>query len=147
MNGKYINPLTDFGFKKLFGTEPNKELVIDFLSGFKTEAGRKLAYDWTDDRYKQEMSFSEFKKMVFFIRDKNSRADIMLVGFEIFGPKEIMNIYAHSEADENKTYFRFTLVGTKAKDYNLIEMNVTDSEPEKKGIYREYGFSIVVEGV
>ena len=32
MQGRYINPLTDFGFKKLFGTEPNKELVIDFLN-------------------------------------------------------------------------------------------------------------------
>jgi predicted transposase/invertase (TIGR01784 family) len=30
--GKYINPLTDFGFKKLFGTEPNKDLLIDFLN-------------------------------------------------------------------------------------------------------------------
>ncbi len=30
--GKYINPLTDFGFKKLFGTEPNKHLLIDFLN-------------------------------------------------------------------------------------------------------------------
>lgn len=30
--GKYINPLTDFGFKKLFGTEPNKILLIDFLN-------------------------------------------------------------------------------------------------------------------
>ena len=29
---KYINPLTDFGFKKLFGTEPNKVLLIDFLN-------------------------------------------------------------------------------------------------------------------
>jgi len=29
---KYINPLTDFGFKKLFGTEPNKEILIDFLN-------------------------------------------------------------------------------------------------------------------
>ncbi len=29
---RYINPLTDFGFKKLFGTEPNKELLIDFLN-------------------------------------------------------------------------------------------------------------------
>ena len=29
---KYINPLTDFGFKKLFGTEPNKMLIIDFLN-------------------------------------------------------------------------------------------------------------------
>lgn len=29
---KYINPLTDFGFKKLFGTEMNKILLIDFLN-------------------------------------------------------------------------------------------------------------------
>ncbi len=29
---RYINPLTDFGFKKLFGTEVNKELLIDFLN-------------------------------------------------------------------------------------------------------------------
>ena len=32
LKDKYINPLTDFGFKKLFGTEPNKELLIDFLN-------------------------------------------------------------------------------------------------------------------
>jgi predicted transposase/invertase (TIGR01784 family) len=29
---KYLNPLTDFGFKKLFGTEMNKDLLIDFLN-------------------------------------------------------------------------------------------------------------------
>ena len=32
LKDKYINPLTDFGFKKLFGIEPNKELLIDFLN-------------------------------------------------------------------------------------------------------------------
>lgn len=30
--GKYINPYTDFGFKKLFGEEGNKDLLIDFLN-------------------------------------------------------------------------------------------------------------------
>ena len=29
---RYINPLTDFGFKWLFGTEPNKDLLLDFLN-------------------------------------------------------------------------------------------------------------------
>ncbi|MEO0648432.1 MAG: Rpn family recombination-promoting nuclease/putative transposase [Cyanobacteria bacterium J06650_10] len=29
---RYINPLTDFGFKRLFGTAPNKALLIDFLN-------------------------------------------------------------------------------------------------------------------
>lgn len=32
LDEKYVNPLTDFGFKKLFGTEPNKILLIDFLN-------------------------------------------------------------------------------------------------------------------
>jgi len=29
---KYVNPFTDYGFKRLFGEEVNKELLIDFLN-------------------------------------------------------------------------------------------------------------------
>jgi predicted transposase/invertase (TIGR01784 family) len=29
---KYINPFTDYGFKRLFGEEANKDLLMDFLS-------------------------------------------------------------------------------------------------------------------
>jgi predicted transposase/invertase (TIGR01784 family) len=32
MTARYINPFTDFGFKRIFGTEPNKDLLIDFLN-------------------------------------------------------------------------------------------------------------------
>ena len=31
MISKYFNPYTDFGFKKLFGEEASKDLLIDFL--------------------------------------------------------------------------------------------------------------------
>ncbi|WP_020559341.1 Rpn family recombination-promoting nuclease/putative transposase [Thiofilum flexile] len=34
MNDVYLNPLTDFGFKKLFGEEPHKDLLISFLNTF-----------------------------------------------------------------------------------------------------------------
>ena len=30
--GTYVNPLTDFGFKKIFGEEPNKDILIEFLN-------------------------------------------------------------------------------------------------------------------
>ncbi|NOT60286.1 MAG: PD-(D/E)XK nuclease family transposase [Acidobacteria bacterium] len=30
--GKYLDPFTDYGFKRLFGSEPNKDLLIDFLN-------------------------------------------------------------------------------------------------------------------
>ena len=29
---RYINPFTDFGFKKIFGSEVNKDLLIAFLN-------------------------------------------------------------------------------------------------------------------
>ncbi len=29
---RYISLLTDFGFKRIFGTKPNKDLLIDFLN-------------------------------------------------------------------------------------------------------------------
>ncbi|MDR1381342.1 MAG: Rpn family recombination-promoting nuclease/putative transposase [Tannerella sp.] len=37
---KYMSPYTDFGFKKLFGTEANKDLLIDFLNQLIREQGR-----------------------------------------------------------------------------------------------------------
>ena len=47
MNGaKYINPYTDFGFKKLFGTPLNKDLLISFLNSLfdGKEVVRDLTY-------------------------------------------------------------------------------------------------------
>ena len=32
MSGVFINLLTDFGFKRIFGTEENKHLLMDFLN-------------------------------------------------------------------------------------------------------------------
>jgi hypothetical protein len=41
--GRFIDPLTDFGFKRIFGSEPNKDLLIAFLNElFK---GRKVIRD------------------------------------------------------------------------------------------------------
>ena len=30
--GRYINPFTDAGFKRIFGQEANKDLLINFLN-------------------------------------------------------------------------------------------------------------------
>ena len=37
MKAKYINPYTDFGFKKIFGEEASKPLLIDFLNALLPE--------------------------------------------------------------------------------------------------------------
>ncbi len=37
MKAKYINPFTDFGFKKIFGEEASKPLLLDFLNALLPE--------------------------------------------------------------------------------------------------------------
>lgn len=39
---RYVNPFTDFGFKKLFGEEPNKDLLLDFLNELLREQVGKI---------------------------------------------------------------------------------------------------------
>jgi len=48
LQDRYINPFTDFGFKKLFGSEPNKDLLIDFLNLFLPERHRIQDLSYTD---------------------------------------------------------------------------------------------------
>ena len=38
MKARYINPFTDFGFKKIFGEEASKPILIDFLSSLLPES-------------------------------------------------------------------------------------------------------------
>ena len=39
---RFINPYTDFGFKKLFGTEMNKDLLISFLNSLFNNSGKEI---------------------------------------------------------------------------------------------------------
>jgi len=67
--GIYINPLTDFGFKKLFGTEPNKDLLIDFLNQILPE------------RHKiKELNYSKNEQLGQHILDRKAIFDIYCVG-------------------------------------------------------------------
>ena len=42
VKARYLNPFTDFGFKKLFGEEYNKDLLIDFLNQLLEEEQGKI---------------------------------------------------------------------------------------------------------
>ena len=48
---RYINLLTDFGFKRVFRSEPNKQLLIDFLNTLLPERHRiqSLSYKSTEN--------------------------------------------------------------------------------------------------
>ncbi|ACU03120.1 Rpn family recombination-promoting nuclease/putative transposase [Pedobacter heparinus] len=42
-NSRYIDPLTDYGFKRLFGNEPDKDIMIEFLNAL--FEGEKIVID------------------------------------------------------------------------------------------------------
>jgi predicted transposase/invertase (TIGR01784 family) len=74
---KFINPYTDFGFKKLFGEEANKDLLIDFLNTILPE---KHQIDTLEFRNQEQLgpSASE-RRAVFDIFCENSKGEPFIV--------------------------------------------------------------------
>jgi len=61
--GRFIDPLSDFGFKRLFGNEPNKDILMDFLNQlFK---GQKEITDLSFRPTEHAGDIKEFKKVFF----------------------------------------------------------------------------------
>jgi predicted transposase/invertase (TIGR01784 family) len=59
MSGKYVNPFTDFGFKKIFGEEANKELLLSFLNELIKEQGRIEDVEYLNP---EQLGMSEFER-------------------------------------------------------------------------------------
>ncbi len=58
--GKYVNPFTDFGFKRLFGEEAHKGLLQDFLNELKTEE------EIFEDDYLHEVELKDQRNRPFY---------------------------------------------------------------------------------
>ena len=74
---KYVNPYTDFGFKLLFGTDMNKELLISFLNAllFKEETIKDVTYLNSEQLGTQELD----RKAVFDVYCENEKGEKFLV--------------------------------------------------------------------
>ena len=74
---RYINPYTDFGFKKLFGTAMNKELLISFLNALLS--GREIVHDVTYLNVEHLGSRELDRKAVFDVYCENEQGEKFLV--------------------------------------------------------------------
>lgn len=75
---RYINPFTDYGFKKLFGEEPNKDLLLDFLNVLLKEEQGEI----TDLTYlkSEHLGTSEIdRKAIFDLYCENERGEKFIV--------------------------------------------------------------------
>ena len=74
---KYINPFTDYGFKKLFGEEPNKDLLLDFLNELlKAEQGNIVDLTYLKN---ERLDLDDSRRAVFDIYCENEKGEKFIV--------------------------------------------------------------------
>lgn len=118
MAGSYLNPFTDFGFKRLFGTEENKKFLKDFLNELlREEEGEiiELTYLPTE----QIPDSPEKRRAIFDIYCKNEKGEYFIVE---------MQKYDHRHFKERSVFYSSFAIQQQARkdiedkgywDYNL----------------------------
>ena len=88
---RYINLLTDFGFKRVFGSEPNKQLLIDFLNTLLPERHRikTLSYKSTENLGSTQID----RKAIFDIYCQGENGDRFIVALKILEQKAKQNFF------------------------------------------------------
>ncbi len=74
---RYINPFTDFGFKRLFGTEYNKDLLIDFVNQVLGE--REQIKDLTYLNTEQQGRTETDRKAVYDLYCENGKGEKFII--------------------------------------------------------------------
>ena len=75
---KYISPFTDFGFKKLFGTELNKDILMEFLNALLKKDEGKIV-DLTYLPLEQLGTIFDARKAIFDIYCENDKGEKFIV--------------------------------------------------------------------
>ena len=77
MKAKYINPFTDFGFKKIFGEEASKPLLLDFLNALLPEKDKIVSLTFKNNA---QLGQSEFdRKAIYDIYCENEKGEKFIV--------------------------------------------------------------------
>ena len=77
MKAKYINPFTDFGFKKIFGEEASKALLMDFLNALLPQANKII--DLTFKNTEQLGQTHADRKVIYDIYCENKAGEKFIV--------------------------------------------------------------------
>ena len=77
LKDRYVNPYTDFGFKKLFGTEMNKDLLISFINSLLN--GKEVVKDLTYLNTEHLGTSEADRKAVFDVYCENENGEKILV--------------------------------------------------------------------
>lgn len=118
MTERYINPHTDFGFKRLFGSEFNKELLISFLNAL--FRGEQDVKDVTYLNSEQLGDRTDARRAIFDVYCENQKGEKFIV--------EMQNAYQTFFKDRSLYYATFPIREQAEKgdvwDYQLKHVYV-----------------------
>ncbi len=148
---RYINPYTDFGFKKLFGSELNKELLIGFLNALLEEAKQLPDDKILDLKYlrNEQLGRSKYdRKAVFDVLCETEKG----VKFHV----EMQNVFQEFFIDRTIYYSTFSIQNMAKRDsveegrwnqrlYSVNLLNFTFKEKEKENAEGQSDKEIVEE--
>ena len=126
---KYINPFTDYGFKRLFGEEPNKDLLLDFLNELlKDQEGKIIEFAYLPNE-KLPISIGD-RKAIFDIYCTNEKVEQFIVEMQ-----KAEKTGATSRFFKDKTIFYSTfLIQEQARNKDRFWKGST-SRFELKSVY------------
>ena len=96
---RYISLLTDFGFKRIFGTKPNKDLLIDFLNSLLN--GEQVVKDVTFLNSEHVGDVHTDRKAIFDVYCENEHGEKFIV--------EMQNAYQTYFKDRSLYYATFPI--------------------------------------
>ena len=96
---RYISLLTDFGFKRIFGTKPNKDLLIDFLNSLFN--GEQVVKDVTFLNSEHVGDVHTDRKAIFDVYCENEKGEKFIV--------EMQNAYQTYFKDRSLYYATFPI--------------------------------------
>ena len=135
---RYINPLTDFGFKRIFGTPFNSDLLVDFLNA--VLAGEHVVKDVKYNNSEKFGTNEAERKAVFDVYCTTEDGSRIIV--------EMQNVYQSFYKDRSIYYSTFPIVEQAKKGdwnyelkdvYTIGILNFTFPEDKKSdnGVFRE----------
>ncbi|BDD07419.1 Rpn family recombination-promoting nuclease/putative transposase [Aureibacter tunicatorum] len=137
MRERFLNPYTDFGFKKIFGEEINKDLLIDFLNHLITDLDSPIE-DLQYLKNEHLPRFEESRRAIFDLHCRTEKGDRFIVEIqrakqEHFRDRSIFysTFPVQDQAERGKTW-NFNL--QRVYTVSLLDFSLEDSE-EYKDIY------------
>jgi predicted transposase/invertase (TIGR01784 family) len=139
MTAKYINPFTDFGFKKLFGEEASKISLIDFLNSLLTNAHIK---DLSFKNTEQLRETVDGRKVIYDIYCENEQCEKFIVEMQkarqnFFKERTIYYSTFPIREQVEKDNFRFDLKAVYCVGILDFTFNDYTDESEKGQIVHE----------